>query len=147
MAARRRAGEHRFSPEDLAAGPAPTPRPGHRRRRRIPPLDRDLVGTDVAYVSPELAAATPESQAVFQGAPTLVAEVLSPSDKQQDVEDKIAAYLAADVPHIWIVTPRFRTVTVYRPGSTPRVYGVEDEIDAEPHLPGFRAAVATIFED
>ena len=106
-----------------------------------------LVGIDAAYASAELAAATPQSQAVFNGSPTLAVEILSPSDKQEDVEDKIAAYLAAGVPHVWIVTPRFRTVTVYRPGSTPRVFGVGDEIDAEPHLPGFRAAVATIFED
>lgn len=106
-----------------------------------------LVGADVAYVSPELAAATPKSQAIFEGAPTLAAEVLSPSDKQEDIEDKIAAYLGAGVPHIWIVQPRFRTVTVYRPDVPPRLYNVGEEIDAEPHLPGFRAPVARIFED
>jgi Uma2 family endonuclease len=106
-----------------------------------------LVGIDVAYVSPELAAATPESQAVFKGSPTLAVEVLSPSDKQEDIEDKVAAYLAAGVPFVWIAQPRFRTVTVYRPDAQPRLYNVEDEIDAEPHLPGFRAAVAMIFED
>jgi Uma2 family endonuclease len=106
-----------------------------------------LVGVDVAYVSPELAAATPESQATFKGAPTLAAEVISPSDKQEDIDDKVAAYLAAGVPHIWVVQPRFRTVTVYRPDSVPRLYSIEDEIDAEPHMPGFRAAVASIFED
>lgn len=106
-----------------------------------------LVGVDVAYVSPELAAATPRTQAVFEGSPTLAVEVLSPSDKQEDVDDKIASYLAANVSHIWVVQPRFRTVTAYRPDALPRLYNVGDEIDAEPHLPGFRAAVATIFED
>ena len=106
-----------------------------------------LLGMDVAYASPELAAATPDSQAYFDGSPTLAVEVLSPSDKQEDIDDKITSYLAAEVPHVWVVQPRFRTVTVFRPGAVPRLYSVEDEIDAEPHLPGFRAAVATIFED
>ena len=106
-----------------------------------------LVGVDVAHVSPELAAATPESQAIFRGAPTLAVEVLSPSDKQEDIDDKVAAYLAAGVPHVWVVQPRFRTITVYRPDALPSFYNVGDEIDAEPHLPGFLAAVATIFED
>ncbi|HEY2157817.1 MAG TPA: Uma2 family endonuclease [Isosphaeraceae bacterium] len=106
-----------------------------------------LVGTNIAYVSPELAAATPESQAVFLGAPVLAAEVLSPSDKQEDVDDKVAAYLDAGVHHVWVVQPRFRTVTAYRPDSEQRLYTIRDDIDAEPHLPGFRAAVATIFED
>ena len=106
-----------------------------------------LVGVDVAYVAPELAAATPESQAIFQGAPTLAVEILSPSDKQEDIDDKVAAYLAAGVPIVWVVQPRFRTVTVYRPDALPSLYNVGDEIDAEPHLPGFRAAVAMIFED
>jgi Uma2 family endonuclease len=106
-----------------------------------------LVGVDVAYVSSELAAATPESQAIFLGGPTLAVEVLSPSDKQEDIDDKIAAYLEAEVPLVWVVQPRFRTVTVYRPDSEPRLYTIRDEIDAEPHLPGFHAAIATIFED
>lgn len=59
-----------------------------------------LVGIDVAYASPELAAATPVSQAYFQGAPTLAVEVPSPSDKQEDVDDKVAAYLESGVPHV-----------------------------------------------
>ena len=103
------------------------------------------VGVDVAYVSPELTEATPE-EAYFVGAPTLAVEILSPSDKQVDIEDKIAAYLDAGVPLVWIIQPRFRTITVYRPDADPRLFVVNDEITADPHLPGFRAAVADIFK-
>ncbi len=106
-----------------------------------------LVGIDAAYASPELAAATPRSQAIFEGSPTLAVEILSPSDKQEDIDDKVATYLASGVPLVWVVQARFRTVTAYRPDAEPRLYTIRDEIDAEPHLPGFRAAVATIFED
>ena len=104
-----------------------------------------LVGVDVAYVSPEHEAATPANARVYEGPPVLVVEVLSPSDKQDDVDDKIETYLAAGVRHVWVVQPRRRTITVYRPDSPSRLFNVGDEIAAEPHLPGFRVAVATIF--
>ncbi len=106
-----------------------------------------LVGVDVAYASPELAAATTESDSYFDGPPTLAVEILSPSDQQRNIIKKIAAYLEAGVEHVWIIEPVFRTVTVYQPNGPPRQFNVEDEITAEPHLPGFRVAVAAIFED
>jgi Uma2 family endonuclease len=108
---------------------------------------RTMVGLDLAYVSPELAAATPKSNTYFDGVPTLAVEILPPSDKQEDIEDKITTYLDAGVPLVWIIQPRFRTVTVYRPDAVPRLFTIEDDITAEPHLPGFRAAVAEMFED
>jgi Uma2 family endonuclease len=106
-----------------------------------------MVAADVAYASPELAAATPTNQSSFEGSPSLAVEILSPSDRIGDIDDKIATYLDASVPLVWVVHPRFRTVTVYRPDSQPQMFTVHDEIAAEPHLPGFRAAVAAIFED
>jgi len=101
----------------------------------------------VAYVSPELAAATPRSKAFFEGAPTIAIEILSPSDKQEDVDDRIDTYLKSGVPLIWIIQPGFSTVTVYRPDDVPKLYTIRDEITTEPHLPGFRAAISEIFED
>jgi Uma2 family endonuclease len=106
-----------------------------------------MVTADVAYVSPELAAATPMSYSSFEGSPTLAIEILSPSDRIGDIDDKIAAYLDASVPLVWVVHPRFKTVTIYRPDAVPQMFTHGDEIAAEPHLPGFRAAVAAIFED
>ena len=106
-----------------------------------------MVRVDVAHVSAELAATTTEEDADFDGRPTLAVEVLSPSDKQENIMKKIASYLEAGVEHVWIIEPHFRTVTVYRPDGPQRMFNVDDEITAEPHLPGFRVAVATIFED
>jgi Uma2 family endonuclease len=106
-----------------------------------------FVAADVAYASPELASATPMNQSSFEGNPTLAIEIPSPSDRIGDIDDKIATYLDASVPSVWVVHPRFRTVTVYRPDAMPQMFTDGDEITAEPHLPGFRAAVAAIFED
>src|SRR5262249_52275418 len=83
--------------------------------------------------------------AFFDGPPVLAVEVLSPSDKQENVDDKVATYLAAGVAIVWVVNPRFRTVMVYRPDAPPCSFNDTQELTAEPHLPGFRVAVAGLF--
>jgi hypothetical protein len=42
---------------------------------------------------------------------------------------------------VWVVNPRFKTVTVYRPDAAPPRFHENQTIDGEPHLPGFRAVV------
>jgi Uma2 family endonuclease len=103
------------------------------------------VGIDVAYVSAEVAAATPERASYFQGPPVLAVEILSPSDKQEEIDEKVALYLETGVLLVWVVNPRFRTVCVYRPGAAPELFNETHELTAEPHLPGFRVAVAKFF--
>ncbi|PJF34291.1 MAG: hypothetical protein CUN49_16410, partial [Candidatus Thermofonsia Clade 1 bacterium] len=49
--------------------------------------------------------------------PALVAEVLSPTDRQSDVSRKVQRYLALGVRLIWIIDPQVQQVTVYRHGS------------------------------
>jgi Uma2 family endonuclease len=103
------------------------------------------VGIDVAYVSAEVASATPKKVAFFEGPPVLAVEILSPSDRQEEIDDKVALYLETGVLLVWVVSPRFRTVCVYRPGAAPELFNETHELTAEPHLPGFRVAVAKLF--
>ena len=102
------------------------------------------VGIDVAYVGADVANAN-EGSAYFEGPPILAVEILSPSDTQEEIDEKISLYLETGVPVIWVVNPRFKTVTVYRPDAKPEFYHEEKTIDAEPHLPGFRAVVKSFF--
>jgi Uma2 family endonuclease len=112
------------------------------RLRRDPDTS---VGIDVAYVSHEIVANTPETSPFFEGPPILAVEILSPSDAQEDIDEKVDLYLATGVKIIWVVNPRFRTINVYRPDAEPELFNELQEITAEPHLPGFRVAVAEIF--
>jgi Uma2 family endonuclease len=50
----------------------------------------------------------------FEGAPDLVLEVLSPSNRDDDLEDKRPAYRQAGVPEIWFVDPEGCQVIVDR---------------------------------
>ena len=104
------------------------------------------VGIDVAYITAEQAAATPKKARIIQGPPLLAVEILSPSDRMQEVTEKIEEYIQAGVSLVWCVEPTFSTITVYRPDAAPVSFNVHDELTAEPHLPGLRVAVADIFE-
>lgn len=113
-------------------------------------LGRDpdvLVGIDVVYVSAEMASRQSQDTTMLEGVPTLAVEILSPSDTQQDIDEKLAKYLKAGVPLVWLVDPNDQTVVVYRPQTAPELFNVHAELTAEPHLPGFRVPVAKIFGD
>ena len=104
------------------------------------------MGIDVAVVSPELEAELGEDEKYIIGAPTLVVEVLSPTDRVAEVNAKLDDYLAADVPMIWIVDPFKETVIVHRPNEQPKMYTGPDELSAEQVLPGFKISVKDIFQ-
>jgi Uma2 family endonuclease len=111
------------------------------RLRRDPDT---AVGIDVAYVAAEVAARDPDA-AYFDGPPTLAVEILSPSDKQEEIDEKILVYLESGVEVVWIVNPKLKTVTVYRPNAAPAIYVPGQELAGGAELPGFRLAVASLF--
>lgn len=82
---------------------------------------------------------------LVDGPPVLAVEILSPSDKQEEIDEKVAEYLAAGVALVWVVNARFRTVTVFRADAEPELFNVRQELSAEPHLPNFRVAVRDLF--
>lgn len=105
-----------------------------------------IVGIDVVYAGADLAALDSPDTTLLDGVPTLVVEILSPNDTVEQVEEKVADYLDAGVSLVWIVHPRFQTVTVHRPDSEPVLFNRHQDITAEPHLPGFKVRVADYFE-
>ena len=105
-----------------------------------------LVGPDVAYASAELVSATGRVPTYYDGPPVLAVEVVSPSDKHEDIVEKIGLYLAAGVV-VWMIDPDLQTVQVCRPGHLPEMFNASHELAADPYLPGFRVAVAAVFEE
>jgi Uma2 family endonuclease len=103
------------------------------------------VGIDVAYFAPEVVQKTAEGARFIDGPPVLAVEILSPSDQQEEILDKVRDYLQAGVKLVWVAEPVFRTVMVYRPDAPPQSFNDTEEISGEPHLPGFRAPVSSLF--
>jgi Uma2 family endonuclease len=112
------------------------------RLRRDPDT---TVGIDVVYISPELAANESDETSLIDGVPVLVVEILSPSDTQEEVNEKTDGYLQAGVALVWVVDAHDRTVTIYRPGQEPELVNARQELTGEPHLSGFRVPVAHLF--
>ncbi len=106
----------------------------------------NVVGIDVAWISAEHVTRLNESTTrMIDGAPALAVEILSPSDKQEDVGNKIDDYLANGVQLVWIVDPHFRTVVVHRPGQKPELFNEDQHLAGSDVLPGLDLAVSAIF--
>lgn len=111
-------------------------------------LDREqnsTVGIDVAYFGPEVASNEATGTTLYDGPPVLAVEILSPSNTQDEVMNKLDGYLACGVQLVWVFEPRRRTVTVYRPDAEPVFFNVTQTLAGDAALPGFSRPVADFF--
>jgi Uma2 family endonuclease len=77
-------------------------------------------------------------------APDLVIDVLSPTARRRETEEKMRLYVALGVRLAWLVDLRRRTVTVFAAGRLSRDLSADDVLDGEDVLPGFRLPVTSI---
>ena len=100
---------------------------------------------DVAFVA---SARIPEegvTDRFWELTPDLVVEVVSPSNRASDMQQKALDYLDTGARLVWIVDPAERTVTVYRSRSEIRIL-VEGEVLAGGEvLPDLQVPVETLF--
>ena len=111
-------------------------------------LERDpdtLIIPDVAFMREERIPPTEERGDWGRIPPDVVVEVRSPSNTRQEIERKLAVYLAAGVPLVWIADTRHETATAYTQDGRVRVYRVGEDLDGGEVLPGFRVPVAEFF--
>jgi Uma2 family endonuclease len=83
----------------------------------------------------------------FPGAPDLAVEVVSPNDTLSEVQDKIQDWLTYGARLVWVVDPKTRTITVYRPDGTANVLKAKDTLDGEDVLPGFAFPLSRLFRE
>ena len=103
---------------------------------------------DVAFVSTErwpLARPVPAG-AAWDVIPDLAIEVISPTDRATEVQDKIAEYLRAGVRQVWVVYVGQALMMVYDSPTQIRVLQRADTLDAAAILPGFQVALTEVFE-
>lgn len=99
---------------------------------------------DVGYITAERAQKQDEDS-YLQGAPDLAVEVQSPSNSDQEMQQRAGEYLAAGARLIWIVNAERRTVDVYRPGGSRTVISGSGVLDGYDVLPGLKLLLATVF--
>ena len=104
---------------------------------------------DVAFVSYERwprQRSVPHAEA-WEVAPNLVVEVISLSDKGNDILDKIAEYFRIGVECVWVIFISQAQVYIYESPTQVRILTRADELYGEPVLPHFRLPLAALFED
>ena len=99
---------------------------------------------DIAYVSAERL--SDDKDKGYPIPPDLAVEVVSPSDIQSRILDKVRAYLDAGTRCVWIVEPTFETVTVYKSETDIKTFTREDTLTGEDVVPGFACPVELLFE-
>ena len=105
-----------------------------------------IVGADIAYFSNTVALANPKNSQLFDGAPILAVEILSPYDKIQDILDKTNAYLDNGTELVWIVDPYNQTVAIHRLNTPVVTFNNTHKLENLPELPGFSVDVADLFQ-
>ncbi len=108
--------------------------------------DPDTVrAPDVAFVCQERCEAVGETEGYWPGAPDLAVEVISPSDRYADVEEKVAGWLDAGSRLVIVVNPRQRSVTVYRfPTDIIRLTEA-DTLEGGDVIPGWQLPIREVF--
>ena len=110
-------------------------------------LERDpdtVRGPDIAYY--EDASTFAELHPKYgETPPRLAVEILSPNDRAKQVMRKITDYLTNGVELVWLLDPEDRIVTVCSPDKKPVNLSGDQELSAEPVLPGFRCQVSDFF--
>lgn len=111
----------------------------------------DTVEPDVSFISTERLKSGPEPEEgkFLQIVPNLIVEILSPSSKTRDLNDKKIVYESAGVEEYWIVDSTQREVTVFF-SSEPGRFGEAHVFRSSDHLnsraiPGFSCVVADLF--
>ncbi|MFN8483587.1 MAG: Uma2 family endonuclease [Anaerolineae bacterium] len=110
--------------------------------------DPDTVrGPDVAFVRTERASESDLERGFIEGAPDLAVEITSPGDTMDEMMAKVQEYLAAGAAMVCVITPRTRSMTVYRPNGSAAVLTAAggDTFHGEGLLSGFSLPVARLF--
>lgn len=108
--------------------------------------DPDTVrAPDVAFVRRERVPEGGIPKKFWPGAPDLAVEVLSPGDSLEEVEEKVEDWLTAGASAVWVVSPKRRSVTVYRSMTDVTRLAESDELDGGDTVEGFQCKVSEIF--
>lgn len=78
--------------------------------------------------------------------PDLAIEVISPSNTDDDMDVKIANYLAAGTV-VWRVKPVEKQIAVFVPGKPVIILGINDVLDGSEVLPGFALPLKDVFRE
>jgi Uma2 family endonuclease len=100
---------------------------------------------DLAFIRRERIPESGLPQGFWPGAPDLAVEVISPSDRYTEVQEKAGHWLDAGTRMVIVIDPRIRTVMVYSSSGEAVRLTESGVIDGGDVVPGFSYPVAELF--
>lgn len=100
---------------------------------------------DLAFVAGKRIPDSGIPKGFWPGAPDLAAEVVSPGDRYEEVEEKVLDWLRAGTRLVWVVNPRTRTVAVHEQHGNITLLTESETLTGGDVLPGFECRVAELF--
>ncbi len=86
-----------------------------------------------------------EADSWVPGLPIVVVEIMDGPERYGDLWERVAEYLACEIPLVWVLTPSDRTITAHRSGVDPVALDARGTLSGFPELPGFSCPVADFF--
>ena len=111
----------------------------------LPNLPNTVRAPDASFVRANRLPPDGVTGGFLQLAPDLGVEVLSPSESDADLSEKLADYRVAGTPLVWVIDPARRTVTVISTHES-TILGVDQTLTGGDVVPGFACGVAELFE-
>jgi Uma2 family endonuclease len=114
----------------------------------LPDDPNQIRGADGAYVpAAQLAAVGWNGQDYFPQVPHLVVEVISPSERADDVAEKVQDYLAGGAHRVWCVYAERRAIHIHDADAPTRVIRGDGSLTDEELLPGFVLPLNLVFSE
>jgi Uma2 family endonuclease len=102
---------------------------------------------DVAFVTYARWPATVIArEAAWEVLPDLAVEIVSPSNRAEEIDNKITDYFQAQVRQVWVVYPDSGRVYVYQSPTRVTVLERIDTLDGGDVLPGFQLPIEQLYE-
>lgn len=99
---------------------------------------------DAAWIAPERAEQA-NTIKFIPIAPDMLAEVLSPNDKAEEVAHKVQWWLDHGVKLVWVADPANQCVTAHLPSGDAHTYRKGDTLTAGDTMPGLSVAIDALF--
>jgi len=105
-----------------------------------------LLSPDVSFVSKaRMRSLAPRLDKFFPGAPDLVVEVLSPSDRMTQINRKLEHYFDHGAKLAWLINWKKEQVHTYTPDSLEALTDPDDVLTGGTVLPGFKTKLRRLF--
>ena len=94
--------------------------------------DPDTVrAPDISFIHKDHLPSPLPEEAYWPGVPDLAVEVVSPGDTFRELDEKVQAWLDAGAKLVWVVNPKWRSVSVYRSVADIKILTENDQLTGE----------------